>query len=186
MVVYPGIRPEAMLQRAYPLIQGLNVLGAAFGLVWYWPQLHETHLLLLPFVPDCPLAAALLALALWRWRSGTGEALQGAAIGIAMFYGAWTVAVLWRGGALSDLGDRVMLLAHLGMMLEALLLWQVARPRRGWRLAALWVAVNTFVDYTLGTHPALPAALASHAVALATAAAAIAFVLLAPNLDPSP
>ncbi|MDA8345255.1 MAG: DUF1405 domain-containing protein [Thermaerobacter sp.] len=184
-MLHPGIWSADVLRRAYPLIQGLNVLGAAYGLVWYWPQLVQTHLLLLPFVPDCPLAAGLLALALWRWRKGHGEALQGFAIGVALFYGAWTVALLSRTGLVEGLEDRAMLLAHLGMMVEALMLWQVARPHRGWRLAALWVAVNTFVDYSLGTHPALPAAVQAQEVALLTAVAAVAFVLAAPVLDPA-
>jgi uncharacterized membrane protein YpjA len=185
LVLHPGVQPATVLRRAYPLIQGLNALGVAGGLLWYWPQLAHTSVPLLPFVPDCPLAAALLALALRGWRRGRGEALQGLAIGVALFYGAWTVALLWSVGA-GDLLDRAMLFAHVGMAIEAVALWQAARPHRGWRLGGLWVALNTFVDYTLGTHPALPAKVDVRVVALATAAAAVLFVMAAPTVDPAP
>ncbi len=186
MVVHLGTGTASVLRRGYPVIQGLNVLGAVLGLAWYWPQITHTSVALLPFVPDCPLAAALLALGLSRWRAGRSEALQGLSIGVALFYSAWTIALLWRTGAASDPADAVMLAAHVGMLAEALLLWQVARPHRGWRLAALWVAMNTFVDYTLGTHPALPAAAQTQTVALLTAAAAVVFALAAPTVDPTP
>ncbi len=185
LVVHLADRPASILRRGYPVIQALNVAGTVVGVAWYWPQLLHTRILLLPFVPDCPLAAAFLAVALLVWRKGRGEALQGFAIGVALFYGAWTIALLWRTGSAGNLADEAMLWAHVGMMLEALLLWHAARPHRGWRLAALWIAANTFVDYALGTHPALPQAAPAQTVAWLTAVAAIAVALAVPAIEPA-
>lgn len=171
------------LDRLYPAVQVLNVLGIVWGFAWYWPNLQHTAPWMLVFVPDCPFAALLLALALWRWRAGRSEALQGAAIGIALFYSAWTIALLSRSGPVPAGG--LLLAAHIGLGAEAAWLWRVATPQRGWRFASLWIAVNTFADYALGLHPPLPPGVPLSVVAVATALGAMAFAALAPALEPA-
>lgn len=170
------------LDRLYPAVQVLNAVGIVWGFAWYWPSLAHTPPWMLAFVPDCPLAALILAVALWRWRTGRGEALQGAAIGIALFYSAWTIVLLSRSGPVP--GGSLLLAAHAGLAVEAIWLWRVATPQRGWRIAALWIAVNTFADYGLGLHPPLPPGVPLPVVALVTAIAAAAFAALAPTLEP--
>lgn len=171
------------LRRLYPLMQVLNAIGTVWGFVWYAPSLRGTPTWLLPFVPDCPLAALLMLAALWQWRCGRSEALQGAAIGIALFYAFWTIVLLAGAGPVPD--GALLLAAHVGLASEALWLWSVAMPQRGWRIAALWVALNTFADYILGVHPPLPEGVPLTAVALLTALGALAFAALAPVLEPA-
>lgn len=180
----PAFANGRQMHRLYPLLQVLNVIGTVWGFVWYGASLAHAPLWLLPFVPDCPLAALLMTIALWRWRKGDGETLQGAAVGVALFYAAWTVGLLLATGPVPEEG--LLLAAHIGLATEALWLWLVAAPRRGWRLGAIWIALNTYADYALGVHPPLPARAPLGVVALLTLVAALAFTLAVPALEPAP
>lgn len=172
------------MHRLYPLLQILNVIGTVWGLIWYGASLHSAPIWLLPFVPDCPLASLLMTVALWRWHEGDGEALQGAAVGVSLFYAAWTIGLLIATGPVAEEG--LLLAAHVGLGIEALWLWLAAAPRRGWRLAAVWIAINTYADYALGVHPPLPERAPLGVVALLTGIAAFAFALAVPVMEPAP
>ncbi len=143
-----------------------NIGGVAYGIMFYWAQLHETPWYLLPVVPDSPTGPFFMVIvfSLWwfrgRARSPTLELLAFVSL---LKYGIWTVLVFWLYRADFFAPDRApltqtLLALHIAEAIEAgVLLKGMARPRALWAaLAAAWFTIGDFSDYALGTHPRLP------------------------------
>lgn len=143
-----------------------NIGGVAYGIYFYWAQLHETPWYLVPVVPDSPTGPFFMVVvfSLWwfrgRSRSPTLELLAFVSL---LKYGIWTVLVFWLYRADFFAPDRAqltqtLLALHIAEAVEAgVLLKGMALPRARWAaLAAAWLAVGDFSDYVLGTHPRLP------------------------------
>jgi uncharacterized membrane protein YpjA len=145
-----------LLHRAWPVLCAANAAGATYGVAWYGEQLWQRPPWLWPFVADCPLAAVLCALAVNAWgRGGRPVLLFGLAKGYAVYFGAWTLAVLVG----SRQGDMLLFVAHALLLLEGVVFWNAwPHSRRGAALTVCLLAANVACDYGLGVHPALPAA----------------------------
>lgn len=143
-----------------------NVGGVAYGIAFYWAQLHETPWYLLPVVPDSPSGPFLMVAVFLLWwfrghsRSPTLELLAFVSL---VKYGVWTVLVFWLYRADFFAPDRAqltqtLLALHLAEAVEAGILLKGMRLPQA-RLAAsagAWLAFGDFSDYVLGTHPRLP------------------------------
>ena len=153
-------------------ILAVNFLASIYGYYWYRWQLRATPWWLWPFVPDCPLAATLMAAALalylfWGRRESPFQLLTYA---VLVKYGLWTVFVLGlyrtAGGAFTP-EDWMLFVSHLGMLAEGVVFLGSLRWRAGpWWFTAFWSAANDFFDYfypvriggrpTIGVYPYLP------------------------------
>ena len=143
---------------------GINtVAGVVGGIYWYGPDLLRTPWWALVFVPDCPLFTLLFAVALigiWRNRDGRGEwTLFNAITTVGLIkYGLWTITVwvlFWGAGYRATTESVVMTAAHVGMLLEGVMLASFLRRLR-WRdvaIAGAWFFLSDWVDYGLGFRP---------------------------------
>ncbi len=143
-----------------------NIGGVAYGIYFYWAQLHETVWYLLPVVPDSPTGPFFMVLVFGLWwfggktRSPTLELLAFVSL---VKYGIWTVLVFWLYRADFFAPDRAqltqtLLVLHFAEAVEAgILLKGMRLPRLPLAAAAAaWFAFGDFSDYALGTHPRLP------------------------------
>ncbi len=144
-----------------PWLIAANLVGAIYGIYWYWPQLVTTPWWFWPLVPDSPLSNLLFALFLvgWYYRRAPGWLSALAVVGMIK-YGGWTVLIFTQmyvaGYSLSPL-DLWLMLSHLAMMVEALLfLGHVRLAPQAWAVATGWYLINDFFDYVVGLHPTLP------------------------------
>lgn len=143
------------------LIALINLVGIAYGFYYYRDQFQVTPWWLWVFVPDSPLAVLWAEAALigyWLgWRAGVLDAL--AFIGNVQV-GLWTVYVLLAYadafGTYTLNLNTVLLGAHAGMAVLALIFLEGLRreravaPRRAWLavgLAAAYYLVNDALDY---------------------------------------
>jgi uncharacterized membrane protein YpjA len=146
-----------------PLFNLLFILciAAVFaGAYYYYDQLALTPLLLLIFVPDCPLYVLLtLPLLARRIKNGTYSFLV--AIGMAK-YGLWTVFVLlfhWDVYSLPGnlLVTIIFIVGHTGMALLGAALIPAKRIALPAMLLILaWFLLNDLSDYFWGTRPPIP------------------------------
>lgn len=151
------------------VIAAINLVGIAYGFVYYRPQFEATPWYLWPFVPDSPLAvlwAELALLAYWlRWKPGVLDAL--AFVGNVQV-GLWTTYVFiaypsfraldfLRGGEVTL--NSVLLVGHLGMAALALIfvagLRALPKARLAWAIggAAAYYVLNDVLDYFGPTYP---------------------------------
>ncbi len=149
--------------RVMTAIAAINAISFVLGILWYYGQLAATPVIFWPVVPDCPLAAAFVAIALilrLRGRpSGFWDALAWAS---AIKYGIWTIGVIGHAylvvGSLGPL-NALLFWSHVGLLAEGLIYASIFRPRPlHLALPATWFVVNDVSDYVLGTHPSLPLA----------------------------
>lgn len=146
-------------------LMATNVVGAVWGVFWYWPQLVSTPWYLLLFVPDCPLQALIFAifLMIYPLRASVTTASQDFLVWLAVLgaikYGIWTEIILGQAIAADGYSPDILMLfvSHLGMTLEGLIYFP-QRCRRFLPILAvgLWFAANDGADYLLNTHPTLP------------------------------
>jgi len=139
-----------------------NLIGAVFGgWFWYGPMLLASPLWAWPFIPDCPLAALLGAVALlalwagkqWRWF----YALTAFA---CIKYGIWTIAFWlrqWSGAGEAYPIEIMLFITHIGLLIEGLLFVPHISPLSlRARLGVIgWFGLSLFVDYGLGYYPPL-------------------------------
>lgn len=144
-----------------PLVVLANLIGAYFGFfVYYANQLAITTLLLWVFVPDCPLAALLMAAALALvWAGKGGNFFPFLAAAYALKYGIWTVSVILYFNQYFFAPEYLalyatMLVMHVGMAAEAFAFVGKIRVER-WHLVAVlaWFLVNDLMDYWGGLMP---------------------------------
>ena len=129
------------------------------GAYYYWDQMAATPLLLLIFVPDCPLYVLLtLPILARRIKSNAYSFL----VSIGMFkYGLWTVFVLlfyseyWSP---SQLWITIpFIIGHIGMTLLGAALLPKKKVAASIALVVLlWFLLNDYSDYFLGTIPPIP------------------------------
>lgn len=133
----------------------INVAGFFFGLYYYWQQIGMTPWYLWLAVPDCPLYALFMAIAIALILAGkpwnTFNAVT--AVGSSM-YGAWTIIVLlWFGEYFFQpdyaFGSWERLISHGGLMLEGCLLLPYLTKTKwfSWGVTAVWFAVLDGTDY---------------------------------------
>ncbi|RRR71748.1 MAG: DUF1405 domain-containing protein [Candidatus Viridilinea halotolerans] len=156
----------------YPLLfwgcMAANVVGVIWGgWIWYGPQLAAAPFWAWPFIPDCPAAALYATVAFvglyygqqWNWFNAF-------AAFACVKYGLWTVAfwlyhwaqVGWVAGFWPL--EVMLFVAHIGLTCEGLLLaLRVGPLRLPVRLAlSAWFLLSVAIDYGLGYHPPLTAA----------------------------
>ena len=194
---YAGTRLSEFFFRRHWLlwaILGVNFFSSLYGYYWYHWQLMATTRWLWLFVPDCPLAATLMAVALgiylftgqrWSWFHFLTYA-------ILLKYGFWTVFVFtlyWAAGGKSYSFEYIMLfVSHIGMLAEGMVfLGSVPRLPRYWWLAAGWSAVDVYFDYfypiriagrrAVGVYPYLPNDFQRPVILVMTLAITFSFIL---------
>lgn len=149
-------------------VLGANLVGAIVGgWFWYGPMLWESPLWSMPFVPDCPLAALLFAVALlalnYRPTSTTQRGWQvyyAFTAFACLKYGLWTVGFWvedWSSGGPVEPVSLMLFSSHVGLFVQGLVLLPfIGRLALHWRAAIVgWFALAVFVDYGLGFHPPL-------------------------------
>jgi uncharacterized membrane protein YpjA len=158
---YRQVRAFILRPWALWTLFAINVIAGIIGAIyWYGADLLQTPWWALVFVPDCPLFAALFAVALagialgrreWTWFNAITT------VGLIK-YGIWTVTVwilFWRAGYPATTESVVMTLTHIGMILEGVMLASfLTRLRlRHALLAGAWFYLSDWVDYGLGFRP---------------------------------
>ena len=144
------------------LVAAANLVGAALGFhYWYGDTLLETPWYYWIFVPDCPLAAAFMGLALIFFHYGRRWDWLGLlAVGTCVKYGVWTVfywAANYSAGGVYNFESVTMSITHFIMVVEGLMLTAFLRYRV-WPIlvAGMFLVTNDLVDYVAGYHPGIP------------------------------
>src|SRR3989338_5584521 len=147
-------------KKLFLLLCFLTCAAVLIGFGYYWNQLLATPLLLIIFVPDCPLYVLLTLPILARKVSNDAYSFL---VSLGMFkYGLWTVFVLlfyaeyWQ---LSQLWITVpFIIGHIGMaLLGAALLPKKRVAFAVFALVLAWFLLNDYSDYFLGPRPPIPA-----------------------------
>ena len=135
-----------------------NILGAAYGYVWYGSQLASTDWMFLPFVPDSPTACLFFVFVLIAFLLGKNWGLFEALALISLFkYGIWAVVMnlltLAVNGELPWTGY-MLIASHFAMALQGLLYAPFYRIKN-WHLitAAIFTVHNEIIDYVFGQMP---------------------------------
>lgn len=137
----------------------INLIGTLFGFYYYLPQFSETAPILWLLVADSPIATFLIAVSFLMYRYDKQNNLIDflAFIGNVK-YGLWTVFVLifyfdtfWTGN--STPMYLFLLISHLGMFLQALLVYDYSKfSIKAIIAGGAWFIINDIFDYTLDTH----------------------------------
>lgn len=135
----------------------INIVGVLVGIYYYWGQLVSTPLLLLIFVPACPLYVFLTLFIITKTIRNDSFAFL-VSVGMVK-YSLWTIFIflLFSGAyfAPAMLPITIIFIAgHLGMLLEGL----AVVPRKKVALAAVlltlcWFLLTDISDYFWGTKP---------------------------------
>ncbi len=136
--------------------------GAIAGyVVWYGDSILAAPWYYWIFIPDCPLAATLMGLALIAYHYGRRWDLLGLlATGTCIKYGLWTVvywAANYAAGGHYDFESVTMSVTHFIMIVEGLMLTSLLRFRVvPVAIASFFLIANDLVDYVAGYYPGLP------------------------------
>jgi len=141
-----------------------NLAGAAYGFFsFYSQQFLSFSPLLWIFIPDCPLYALFFAIiALMLLFHKRNNLFFFVSFVGALKYGFWTLFVLLYFNSFyfspsSSLMYSVLFIAHMGLMLECILLLGRTQVKFSFLLVSLfWFLLNDFADYFLAAHPVLP------------------------------
>lgn len=165
-----------------------NMVGAVFGTIfWYGPMLLQSPAWAFPFIPDCPLAALLGAVALLALRAGRHWPFFYALAAFACIkYGIWTITYwpyAWLASGQVYAIEIVLFITHIGLTIEGLLFVpRIGRFSIGGRVAVIGVFVASLVvDYVLGYHPPLgpvPVSFAAGVAVLLTTLLAVGLLKL--------
>ena len=131
----------------------INLLGTAFGFWYYLPQFSTEPFLMLPFVPDSPVATLFFALSLGLWKLGKNSIwISSIAFIGCIKLGLWTPYVLLMFFSdfsyLPPLMYHFLFWSHLAMALQAFLIFRYTT----FSLVAIsvgfsWHFFNDIVDY---------------------------------------
>ena len=143
-----------------PALIAINVVaGIVGGIYWYGPDMLNYAWWGWVFVPDCPLFTFLFAIALYGLIAGRRWTMFNAVTAVGLVkYGIWTVTVwvlFWSAGYAATPESVIMTIAHIGMILEGVVLFGLLKGLR-WRdviVAGGWFFLSDFMDYALGFHP---------------------------------
>jgi uncharacterized membrane protein YpjA len=136
--------------------------GALAGYIyWYGDSILAAPWYFWIFVPDCPLAATFMGIALIGFHYGRRWDFLGLlATSTCIKYGLWTVvfwAANYSAGGHYDLEAVTMSVTHFIMIIEGFLLTTLLRFRPlPVAVASLFLIANDLVDYVAGYHPGLP------------------------------
>jgi|SRR3989338_1913614 len=146
-------------KKLFLLLCFLTCAAVLIGFGYYSDQILATPLLLIIFVPDCPLYVLLtLPILAKRIKNDTYSFL----VSLGMFkYGLWTVFVLlfyseyWQPSALWI--TIPFIIGHIGMALLGAALLPKKKVAASIALVVLlWFLLNDYADYFLGTRPPIP------------------------------
>jgi uncharacterized membrane protein YpjA len=175
---------------AYGLI-ATNLVGFVIGTFFWYGDFFATArppLWAYPFIPDCPLAAGVMAVAIYLIHRNQSNNLwsQFAAI-FNIKYGTWTMTfwlLYWSRSGDYNLISLLMFTTHLGLTLQGLLIMQyLHKPNlRDTLIVFIWFFASDFVDYApiapgrsgYGWYPPLPLgtelvpAMQAHAIFMTT------------------
>jgi uncharacterized membrane protein YpjA len=136
----------------------INVLGTAYGYIWYEGQLVNTEPKFYIFVPDSPTASLFFCFAVIGWLLGKNFKLMEALALITLIkYGLWAVVMnlltLAETGSIGWMGW-MLIFSHFMMAVEAVLYL----PKYRFALvhvviAAIWTLHNDVIDYLFGQMP---------------------------------
>jgi uncharacterized membrane protein YpjA len=144
------------------LIIAVNFAGVLYGWFYYENQFLETPVYLWMFIPDCPNSTLFVAIALILIVKERKSDFMGFLASVnALKYGIWTcfVILLYHDYFLSPVRRSLymgMFVSHLLLALEAIPLAYTVKFNRYCVLAMLWLLLNDFMDYVVGTHPYMP------------------------------
>jgi uncharacterized membrane protein YpjA len=139
----------------------VNVLGAAYGFVWYRDQLAGVPVWLWPLTADSPMSLLFSSVALASWLRGRRlPAMESLGYLGLLKYGFWTMLVVgrhWvREGIALDI-DLFLFLSHGFMAAQAMLLATTRAPApSSIAIALLWYLGNDYVDYLHPDTPTMP------------------------------
>lgn len=184
-----------------------NLLGTAYGYIWYWDQLVETFaekpIWMIPFVPDSPTSSLFFTIAIWLLirdsmkqsvdKNSTTTFIRGffeALACISSFkYGIWAVGIIISGGFLGspfDWQDGMLSASHLAMAVEVIIYLRFFHiSKLAWLFSALMVVLNDVIDYSFDVFPWLPSPLYDYIPLLAGATFSLTLlsILLFVKLD---
>lgn len=137
------------------LVVAVNLLGTAFGIFYYVPQLSATPPVMWPVVPASPLATLYVAVSLSCWRLGYDGRLAQLVHVLAFLgclkYGLWSVYVqlfVEDAGVTPFLLWQFLVWSHAGMALQAFLIPRYAEfPLWTLSVAVGWYVLNDVLDY---------------------------------------
>jgi uncharacterized membrane protein YpjA len=144
------------------LVVAANLGGSIAGYIfWYGDSILAAPWYYWVFVPDCPLAATLMGIALIGFHFRRRWDLLGLlATSTCIKYGLWTVvywAANYSAGGHYDFESVTMSVTHFIMIIEGLMLTTFLRFRLlPVAIASLFLIANDLVDYVAGYHPGLP------------------------------
>jgi uncharacterized membrane protein YpjA len=154
MYLYHILRSRSFLS----LLLIVNLLGTAYGYVWYGYQLVETEPRFLLFVPDSPTASLFFSFVLLAFLFKVNWGMMEAfAIVTLLKYGTWAVGMnillLLIEGTLDWTGYMLMI-SHAAMAIQGILYAPFYRMKR-WHLAAasIWTLHDVVIDYVYKQMP---------------------------------
>lgn len=136
----------------------INVLGTIYGYIWYLPQLRQTPLRFLLFVPDSPTASLFFTIFLMALLLNRSWPLIEALAAVTLLkYGVWAVVMnllmLISTGSLSAVGY-MLIFSHAAMAVQGILYLPFYRFRSKHLVMVLvWTIHNDFIDYVYGMMP---------------------------------
>ena len=139
----------------------INIVGSAWGYLWYEDQLKATPIKYWLFVPDCPFATTLMSIVLILFLFGKRNSTFELITYIALIkYGFWTVFVLSLDGLTGGqfTGETWMLFfSHLGMVIQGFFFIRFLKIKvKDTFIVIPWMLFNDFMDYGVGVYPYLP------------------------------
>ena len=149
---------------AFWFIVFINAVSSFYGFfLFYGYQLSITNPFLVIFVPDCPIAATLIAISLFlAYKKKVQNLFFFISFVYALKYGFWTFFVLAKyiEFYLPNNGIGLysyLFLGHVGLFLEAFLLLGKIKLKPSYiAYSMVFLVLNDFSDYVLGTAPPLP------------------------------
>ena len=135
-----------------------NVGGTVYGYIWYEPQLAETPIHFIPFVPDSPTASLFFVFVLLAFLLNRNWPLMEALAIVTLFkYGIWAVVMnlltLKMAGYLPWQGY-MLIASHAGMAIQGLLYSPFYRMKvRHLIIAGIWTLHNDVIDYVYMQYP---------------------------------
>ncbi len=144
------------------LVVFINFGGVIYGWYYYEYQLLSSPIYLWIFIADCPNAALMVAIALiLMLKNRKNDFVSFFASCNALKYGIWTcfVILLYCDYFLSPerrLLYSCMFVSHALLALEAIPLAYTVEFDQSCFMVLLWLLLNDFMDYVVGTHPYMP------------------------------
>ena len=140
------------------LLLVVNILGTAYGYVWYKWQLEITDPIFLIFVPDSPTASLFFSIALLGWLAGRNfKLMEALALVTLVKYGLWAVVMnIWTQFEAGPIGfvGWMLVVSHFAMAVQAIL--YLPKYKFTWihlMIVAVWTLHNDVIDYVFGQMP---------------------------------